>query len=90
MRAVVMVVADVFSEQTLQMAFVNCDDVIQQFASATAYPTLRNSILPRTFEGSPHGTHPQRSNGGRDLQTVFRIPVEDEKPRSQLKRKCFP
>ena len=48
MRAVVMVVADVFSEQTLQLAFVNCDDVIQQFAAATAYPTLRNSILPRT------------------------------------------
>jgi hypothetical protein len=90
MRAVVMVVADVFSEQTFQMAFVNYDDVIQQFAAATAYPTLRNSILPRTFEGSSHRTHPQRSNGGRDLQTVFRVPVEDEKPRSQLKRKCFP
>jgi len=28
MRAVVMIVADVVSEQTLQMAFVNCDDVI--------------------------------------------------------------
>ena len=70
MRAVVMVVADVFSEQPLQMAFVNCDDVIQQFAAATAYPTLRNSILPRTFEGRPHRTHPKRSNGGRNLQTV--------------------
>jgi len=28
MRAVVMIVADVFSEQTLQMAFVDCDDAI--------------------------------------------------------------
>jgi len=28
MRAVVMIVADVVSEQTLQMALVNCDDVI--------------------------------------------------------------
>jgi len=28
MRAVVMIVADVVSEQTLQMAFVNRDDVI--------------------------------------------------------------
>jgi len=28
MRAVVMMVVDVVSEQTLQMAFVNCDDVI--------------------------------------------------------------
>jgi len=28
MRAVVIIVVDVLSEQTLQMAFVNCDDVI--------------------------------------------------------------
>jgi hypothetical protein len=28
MRAVVMIVVDVVREQTLQMAFVNCDDVI--------------------------------------------------------------
>jgi len=28
MRAVVIIVFDVLSEQTLQMAFVNCDDVI--------------------------------------------------------------
>jgi hypothetical protein len=28
MRAVVMIVADAVTEETLQMAFVNCDDVI--------------------------------------------------------------
>jgi hypothetical protein len=28
MRAVVMIVVDVVSEQTLQVAFANCDDVI--------------------------------------------------------------
>ena len=48
MHAVVMIVVDVVSEQTLQMAFINCDDVIQEFAAATGYPALRNSILPRT------------------------------------------
>jgi hypothetical protein len=55
MRAVVMVVADVFSKQTFQMALVNCDDVIQQFAAATAYPSLRNSILPRPFVTVAYG-----------------------------------
>ena len=29
---------------------VNCDDVIQEITPATPYPTLCDSILPRTFE----------------------------------------
>jgi hypothetical protein len=51
-RAVFLVVADVFRERSLQMTFVECDDVIQQVTTATAYPTLRNSVLPRTLERS--------------------------------------
>ncbi len=35
MRAVFVVVADVFREQTFQMAFVNCNDVIQEITPAT-------------------------------------------------------
>jgi len=87
MRAVVMIVADVVGEQTLQMAFVNCDDVIQEFAAATAYPTLRNSILPRTAQRSADRTHLQRSNSCGDLQPVLRILVEYEKTGSRLERK---
>jgi hypothetical protein len=87
MRAVVMTVVDVVSEQALQMAFVYCDDVIQESAAATAYPTLRNSILPRTPQRSPDRTHLQRTNGCGDLQSVLRIPVKYEKPRGRLERK---
>jgi hypothetical protein len=87
MRAVVMIVAGVVSEQTLQMAFVNCDDVIQEFPAATAYPTLRNSILPRTPHRSADRTHLQRSNGCRDLRPILRIPVENEKPGSRFEWK---
>jgi hypothetical protein len=65
MRAVVMIVADAVSEQTLQLAFIQRNDVIQQVSSAAFDSTLRHTILPRTFEGGPHGTHPQRSNDGR-------------------------
>jgi hypothetical protein len=84
MRAVVMIVADVVSEQTLQVAFVNCDDVIQEFAAATAYPTLRNSILPRTPQRSADRTYLQRSNGYGDLQPVLRIPVENESTANKI------
>src|ERR1700751_3269638 len=50
MRAVLVVVANILSEQAFQVAFVNCDDVIQEIMPATPYPTLCHSILPRTFE----------------------------------------
>src|SRR5437660_8412299 len=44
------------------VAFVNCDDVIQEITPATPYPTLCDSILPRTFERSADRIHPQGSN----------------------------
>ena len=81
--------ADIFGDQPSQMTFIQGNDVIQQIAAATSDPTLRHTVLPRTFEGSPHTNHPQRSNGGRDLQTIFRIPIEDQKPGSRPKWKRF-
>src|SRR6266404_3819026 len=90
MRAVVVIVADIISEQTFQMAFIYRNDVIQQVSSAAFDPTLRHTILPGTFEGGPDRTHAQRSNGGRDLPPVFRIPVEDQKPGRRLEWKRLP
>ena len=52
MRAVLVVVANILIEQAFQVAFVNCDDVIQEITPATPYPTFCNAILPRTFERS--------------------------------------
>jgi hypothetical protein len=40
MRAVFVVVANILREQAFQVAFVNCDDVIQEITPATPYPTL--------------------------------------------------
>ena len=90
MRAVVMVVADVFREQSLQMAFIELDDVVQLIAPAAFDPTLRHTILPGTFERGPHWAHLQRSNGYGNLEPVLRIPVEDQKPGGRFKRKRFP
>jgi hypothetical protein len=52
MCAVLVVVANILREATFQVAFVNCNDVIQEITPATPYPTLCDSILPRTFERS--------------------------------------
>ena len=64
MRAVLVVVADVFREQRFQMAFIHRNDVIQQISSAAFNPTLRHSILPRAFEGCSSFHSRNRFPGG--------------------------
>jgi len=78
MCAVLVVVANILREATFQVAFVNCNDVIQEITPATPYPTLCDSILPRTFErsaerDSPSGIEPLR---GRPVHTWQRIQME--------------
>src|SRR5882762_3868763 len=89
MRAVLVVVANILSEQAFQVAFVNYNDVIQEIAPATPYPTLCHSILPRTFERGADRIHPQGSNRCRDFQSILGITIKDEEPRSRSKKKCF-
>ena len=52
MRAVFMVVTDVFREQPFQMAFIERDDVVQQVTAAASNPSLGDPILPGAFKGS--------------------------------------
>ena len=56
MRAVLLVVADVFREQPFQMAFIERDDMIQQVAAAASNPSLGDPILPGAFKGSANRT----------------------------------
>jgi hypothetical protein len=90
MRAVLVVITDVFREQPFQMAFIHGDNMVQQVSSATFDPTLRHTVLPGTLEGGPHRAHLQGSNGHGHFQSVFRIPVEDEKSGRRLEGECFP
>jgi len=89
MCAVLVVVANILKEPAFQVAFVNCDDVIQEITPATPYPTLCDSILPRTFERSAERIHPQGSNRCGDLQSILGITIKDDEPRSGPKWKCF-
>jgi hypothetical protein len=71
------------------VAFVNCNDVIQEVTSATPYPTLCDSILPRTFERSAERIRPQGSNRCRDFQAILGITIKDDESRGGSKWKCF-
>jgi hypothetical protein len=89
MRAVLVVVANILSEPAFQVAFVNCNDVIQEITAATPYPTLCDSILPRTFERGADRIHPQGSNRCGDFQSILGITIKEDEPRSGSKWKCF-
>src|SRR5258706_2661794 len=80
MRAVLMLVANILREQSLEMPFIHRDNVVQQVSSAAFDPTLRHTVLPGTLEGRADRAYLQGSNGRRNLQPVFRIPVENQKP----------
>ena len=90
MRAVLVIVTNVLREQSLQMAFVQCDDVIQQVTTTTADPALGHAILPRAFERSANRVYPQGSNGYGDFQAILCITIKDNEPRSRPEWKCFP
>src|ERR1700737_46475 len=89
MRAVLVVVANILREPAFQVAFVNCNDVIQEITAATPYPTLCDSILPRTRERRADRIHPQGSNRCRDFQSILGITIKNDEPRSGSKWKCF-
>jgi len=82
MRAVLMVVANILREQSLQMAFADCNDVVQEVTTATFDPTLRDAVLPRTLEGGSDRGDRQRSNDCGNLHSILAVTVEDEKPGS--------
>ncbi len=71
------------------MAFVNCDDAIQQITTTAAYPAFCNSILPRTPQRSADTFDFHRSDCGGDLRPILGITIEDDEPRGRPKWKRF-
>src|SRR5882762_10332404 len=89
MCAILVVVSNILRKQASQVAFVNCDDVIQEITPATPYPALCDSILPRTSERGADRTHAQGPNRCGDFQSILGITIKDDEPRSGSKWKRF-
>lgn len=77
MHAVFVVVANIFRNQPLQMAFIHCDDVVQQVTLTTSYPTLRDTVMPGTLVRGSYGRDLEGSNGRRDFCPILAIPIEN-------------
>jgi hypothetical protein len=79
MRAVLVVVIEITSEQPLQMRFVDGNHVVQQFATATSYPSFRDPILPRTANRGPHSRDPHCANRDGNLGAILCVVIEEKK-----------
>src|ERR1700739_2247663 len=64
MGSVLMVVGDIFAHESLQMPFIEHDDVIQQVTAAASHPTLCDSILPGTAKRGANRFTPQVRDRG--------------------------
>jgi len=49
MSSVLVIVAHVVEEESLQMSFVQSDNMVEQLTTTTADPALGNAVLPGTI-----------------------------------------
>src|ERR1035437_5747983 len=74
--SVVVIIGNVLGEESLQMALIQGDYVVEQVAAATSDPTLGDTILPRTPNRGTDRCHLQRADRRWHFQAILRIVVE--------------
>ena len=89
MRAVFVIVTDVFTEKAFQMPLVEHDHMVKQVAPTTLHPALGDSVLPGTSIGSTCRGDAQGFHGGDYFRSEFRVAVEDQIFVREFKGKCF-
>ncbi len=77
-RPVVVVVADVFGHEALEVTLVEDDDMIKQVSAAAADEALGYAILPGAAEACPLWLDAKALDGGDDLGTEIAPTVEDQ------------
>ena len=76
--AIFVIVADVLINQTLQMASVQNDHMVEQFPAAVFNPALCNSVLPRTSETRPLGLDAEALYSVDDFLIEVCAAIEDQ------------
>ena len=77
MNSVFVILVHVITDQSAKMLLVQHDDMVQDLAAATAYPSLRYAILPGCLHARPLGLQPRRLQKHDDICVEFRIPVQN-------------
>ena len=81
MCPVVMIVANVLRHESLQMAWVERNDVIEQHSAACAYPSFGNAILPWASNRRSHWLDAEIHNSLHNLTIESVLAIEDQKTR---------
>ena len=84
MRAIFMVVVDVFVQQPFQMPLIHHDYMVDQITAAVANPAFGNAVLPRTSEAGSFGLDAEAFNRVDHLFIEVRCPVEDQVTGNQV------
>jgi hypothetical protein len=79
MSTILVIVRDVIREESLQVARVQWNHVIEQLAATASYPALSDTILPGTPNRGSRTAYFHRADCGRDIQTILGVMVEDHK-----------
>src|ERR1022692_1379320 len=74
--SVVVIVGNVLGDESLQMALIQRDHMVEQVAAAASDPTLGDPILPGTPNRGTDRCHVQRAHRRWHFQAILRIAVE--------------
>jgi hypothetical protein len=88
-RAVLMVVGNVLSQQSAKVTLVEDDGVIEQFATHASDPALCDTVLPRASEGRPRWAQAEGIHRCEDPVAEYRVSVEDQVAHGGIMRERF-
>src|ERR1019366_3039007 len=75
-RSVVVIIGNVLGDESLQMALIQGDYVVEQVAAAASDPTLGDPILPGSLNRGTDPGHGQRAHRRGHFQAILRVMVE--------------
>src|SRR2546429_9846357 len=89
MGSILVVIADIFAHQSLQMPFIEPEHVVRQVAAAAFHPTLCDSILPRTAKRGANRFSPHVLGRADHLIPDLCIPIGKQELLGAGIRPCF-
>src|SRR6516164_2123740 len=89
MRPVLMVIEQVGRHQSFEMPLIDDDHVVQQVASATSYPALSNTVLPRTAKGCASWLASHVSHSRNHIGAKLGVAVEQQESVRLFVGPCF-
>jgi len=87
--AIVVEIANVIAQESLQRPLVHSDDMVEHIAAAASDSALGNPVLPRAVDGSLHALHVQGSDGSRHFQPVLLVVIKEQESGSGLTRESL-